>query len=1039
MISFTIKLTSSSFRVFFTLLLLSSFNVFGSSSPAGQKEADALLKWKATLDEQTQSFLSSWDGNGHCNWTGIICDKSISVSHLNLSSSGLKGTLHGFNFSTFPKLTVLDLSSNYLSGTIPADVCNLSRLTYLNLSSNFLSGEIPVSIGNMTNLLVLSLYKNKLSGLIPQQIRMLKSLNELDLSENDLVGCIHPSIGNLANLSYLSLSNNKFSGSIPKEIGNLTNLSYLSLFNNNISGSIPKEIGMLGSLEELYLYNNSLVGEIPSSIGNLSELLSLYLLKNKLSGSIPQEIGMLKSLKELDLAENNLVGSLPPSIGMLGSLVALKLCKNSLSGSIPAEINNLTNLKSFELSQNNFTGHLPQLVCHSGVLVNFTVNNNNFQGPIPKSFKNCISLFRVRLEHNQLTGNVSEDLGIYPNLNYLDLSDNKLIGELSSKWGRCHNLTSLRLSNNNISGEIPSELGKATQLQVLDLSSNHLTGGIPKELGQLKFLFKLMLNDNHLSGRIPPEIEMLSSLSNLNLAENNLNGSIPRWLSKFKTLLELNLSANRFSGGVPSEVGSLTFLQVLDLSQNLLIGEIPEQVGNLKSLEKLNFSHNKLFGRIPSTFDGMLSLVFVDISDNQFEGPLPHNKAFQEASFEAFGNNKGLCGNITGLESCSSNLNHDVDQKKKSKIVIATAVPILCTLSLVFIVFGILSFSQRIEKRSKNMPRIVAIDNLFAICNYDGKMMYRNIVEATEEFDSKYCIGAGGYGSVYKAKLSNGQLVAVKKLHQLPEGGVVDQKAFYSEIQALTEIRHRNILKLHGFCSHPRHSFLVYEFLEGGSLEKILKSEEEATGFDWIKRINVVKGLANALSYMHHDCSPPVVHRDISSKNILLDSNYEAHVADFGAPRLLKPDSSNWTLFEGTIGYSAPELAYTMQVNEKCDVFSFGVLTLETLMGKHPADLISFMSSSSSSLYPSCSPSETFSHLLVKDLLDRRLPSPRGQTAAEVVFIVKVASQCLHASPQSRPSMQQVFQELSTRNPPSLDLFHTITLSQLLDSCSYTS
>ncbi|KAL4282832.1 hypothetical protein GQ457_16G001510 [Hibiscus cannabinus] len=1037
MLSFTSKLTSASFRVFFTLLLLSSFNVFGSSSAAGQKEADALLKWKASLDDQTQSFLSSWDGNGHCNWTGVICDKSSSVSHLNLSSSGLKGTLHGFNFSAFPELTVVDLSSNYLRGTIPADVGNLSRLTYLDLSSNKISGsipkeigmlssleelylynnsfvgEIPASIGNLTNILFLSLYKNELYGSIPQQIGMLKSLNILDLSRNNLTGCLPPSIRNLANLSYLSLSNNK------------------------ILGSIPREIGMLGSLEQLYLYNNSFFGEIPASIGNLTNLLFLYLYKNKLSGSIPQQIGMLKSLNNLELDENNMIGCLPPSIGNLSNLSRLSLSHNSLSGFIPAEMNNLTNLRSFSLFENYLTGHLPQ-VCLGGVLENLTANNNYFTGPIPESLKNCTSLYRVRLDHNQLTGNVSDDLGIYPNLNYLDLSDNKLMGEVSSKWGQCHNLTSLRLSNNNITGEIPSELGKTTQLRVCDLSSNHLTGGIPKELGQLKFLFKLMLNDNHLSGRIPPEIEMLSDLASLNLAANNLNGSIPGWLSKFKSLLELNLSVNSFSGRIPSEVGSLSFLQVLDLSHNLLTGEIPEQVGNLISLEKLNLSHNNLFGRIPSTFDGMLSLISVDISDNQLEGPLPHNKAFREASFEAFRNNKGLCGNITGLESCSSDLNHDVDQKKKSRIVIATVVPILCTLLLVFVVFGILSFSQRRKKNTENTPQVVVSDNLFAICNYDGKMMYKNIVEATEEFDWKYCIGVGGYGSVYKAKLSDGQMVAVKKLHLLSEGEVVDQKAFYSEIQALTEIRHRNILKLHGFCSHPRHSFLVYEYLEGGSLEKILKSDEQATEFDWTKRINVVKGLANALSYMHHDCSPPIVHRDISSKNILLDSDYEAHVADFGAARLLKPDSSNWTPFEGTFGYSAPELAYTMQVNEKCDAFSFGAVTLETLMGMHPGELISFMSSSSSSSSLSAS-SATFSHLLVKDLLDGRLPSPRRRAGAEVVSIVKVASQCLHGSPQSRPSMQQVSQELSTRNPPSLDLFHTITLSQLLDSSSYTS
>ncbi|KAE8656603.1 hypothetical protein F3Y22_tig00116997pilonHSYRG00038 [Hibiscus syriacus] len=184
--------------------------------------------------------------------------------------------------------------------------------------------------------------------------------------------------------------------------------------------------------------------------------------------------------------------------------------------------------------------------------------------------------------------------------------------------------------------------------------------------------------------------------------------------------------------------------------------------------------------------------------------------------------------------------------------------------------------------------------------------------------------------------------------------------------------------------------------------------------------------------------TPNFVHRDISSKNILLDSDYEAHVANFGAARLLKPDSLNWTQFGGTLGYSAPELAYAMQVNEKCDVFSFGVVTLETLMGRHPGDLIYFLSSSFPSVSPSCSSSASFSNLLLKDLLDQRLPSPRKRTAATLVTIVKLASRCLHASPQSRPTMQQVSRELSTRSPPSVMQFHTIKLSQLLDSSSCT-
>ncbi|KAF2318464.1 hypothetical protein GH714_007999 [Hevea brasiliensis] len=164
----------------------------------------------------------------------------------------------------------------------------------------------------------------------------------------------------------------------------------------------------------------------------------------------------------------------------------------------------------------------------------------------------------------------------------------------------------------------------------------------------------------------------------------------------------------------------------------------------------------------------------------------------------------------------------------------------------------------------------------------------------------------GGYGIVYKAVLPTGQVIAIKKLHQSQDGMTSNLKAFRSEIRALSDVRHRNIVKLYGFCSHPKNSFLVYEYVERGSLKMILSKDEKAMELDWKKRLNIVKGIANALCYMHCDCSPPIVHRDISSNNVLLDLEYEAHVSDFGTARLLMPDSSNWTSFAGTLGYVAP-------------------------------------------------------------------------------------------------------------------------------------
>ena len=207
--------------------------------------------------------------------------------------------------------------------------------------------------------------------------------------------------------------------------------------------------------------------------------------------------------------------------------------------------------------------------------------------------------------------------------------------------------------------------------------------------------------------------------------------------------------------------------------------------------------------------------------------------------------------------------------------------------------------------RAKESEKALS-EEVFSIWSHDGKVMFENIIEATDNFNDKYLIGVGGQGSVYKAELSSDQVYAVKKLHVEADGEQHNLKAFENEIQALTEIRHRNIIKLCGYCKHTRFSFLVYKFLEGGSLDQILSNDTKAAAFDWEKRVNVVKGVANALSYMHHDCSPPIIHRDISSKNILLDSQYEAHVSDFGTAKILKPDSHTWTTFAVTYGYAAP-------------------------------------------------------------------------------------------------------------------------------------
>ncbi|KAH7847447.1 hypothetical protein Vadar_026166 [Vaccinium darrowii] len=331
--------------------------------------------------------------------------------------------------------------------------------------------------------------------------------------------------------------------------------------------------------------------------------------------------------------------------------------------------------------------------------------------------------------------------------------------------------------------------------------------------------------------------------------------------------------------------------------------------------------------------------------------------------------------------------------------------------------FVVYFFCSRKTQKIQTEARATKNGDICSIWNYDGRIAYEDIIKATNDFDDRYCIGKGGYGSVYRAQLPSGKVVALKKLHRLEAQDPVFDHCFRNEVQILSNVRHKNIVKLYGFCLHNKGMFLVCEYIEKGSLFCALRFDTEASKIGWIKRVNIVKAMAHALSYLHHNCTPPIVHRDISSNNILLNSQLEAFVADFGTARLLNPNLSNRTGIAGTYGYIAPELAYTMVVTEKCDVYSFGVVALETIMGRHPGDLLSSLASP---------PSE---NMMIVDVLDPRLPLPTNPVVAgNIVLVATLAFACLHPEPGSRPMMRRISQEFLSQRKAMVAPLRTISL-----------
>ncbi|XP_047307785.1 receptor-like protein kinase 5 [Impatiens glandulifera] len=908
----------SSLSILSLFLLPCIFLPFLANSQLPNEEEAILLNIKKIWSNPP--VLSHWvpssSNSTHCNWPEIICSN---------------GYVTG--------IQLIDLN---LTEPIPPFICDLKNLTHIDFQLNYFSGPFPKAFYNCTNLQYLDLSQNTFTGPIPNDIDSLsKHLNFLNLLANNFIGDIPPAIGRFPELKSLNLIQNKFNGSFPSEIGDLLNLEFLELsFNNftpseipkrftqlqklkifsirssNLIGEIPVQIGNMTDLVVLDLNSNALTGEIPKGLLLLKNLTTIWLYKNRLSGPIPRpiesmnleiidlsenffmngtipfEFGNLENLKELSLFDNQFSGGLPENLGRLTGFQILRLWNNSFEGTIPQDLGRYSNITDFQVSSNKFTGFLPDGLCERGVLKGLIAFDNNFTGELPKSIGNCPALKTVQVQgNNHLTGEIPIGLWTSFNLSVLILNDNSFTGELPDTIAM--NLSRIELSNNKFSGEIPNSVSSWIRLTVFNASNNLFTGGIPQGLTSLPSITTILLDNNRLSGNLPFDI------------------------ISWKVLNMLNLRGNQLSGEIPPKFGSLPSLTDLDLSNNQFSGEIPPEFNDLK-LNVLNLSNNKFWGKIPSVFEnGGYNYSFLD--------------------------NSGLCANnpSVGINLCSE-LTKNSRRKSKSWFVVMAVV-----LAVLFIVSGLLLslFAVGYYKKRK-----LEMNSKWKLTSFQRlEFTEMNILPGLTE---KNLIGSGGSGKVYRVPINRSsgsvQFVAVKKISNKQNLDERTDKEFQAEVKILSTIRHSNIVKLMCCVSSDKSKLLVYEFLDNRSLDRWLHTRKDNCvqpcdlgsvhqfTLDWPKRLRIAIGAARGLSYMHHDCTPAVIHRDVKSSNILLDSYFNAKVADFGLAKiLLNPGEANtMSVIAGSIGYMSPEYAQTTRVNEKIDVYSFGVVLLELVTGK---------------------------------------------------------------------------------------------------------
>ncbi|MED6209477.1 hypothetical protein PIB30_055068 [Stylosanthes scabra] len=717
--------------------------------------------------------LSNIDISGNADLHGSFPDFPLNGSFhtITVADTNFSGRLP-LSIGNMVHLSSLDLSHCNFSGTIPSKLFELREIDDIDLSHNKFIGAIP-SLSKAKKLAYLDLSANGLTGPISSsaQFEGMQSLLSINLSYNSISGSIPSSLFMIPSLEEVYLSNNQFS-KLEESTGVFSLKLYtLDISYNNLSGSIPSFIFQLSGLSYLQLGNNKLLWPITSSIIQLRNLVQLDLSSNKLNGPLPiGALAQLENLSDLDLSFNkiddvNVTHVVNSTFPQLSSLTMAYCNLKTFPDFLRSEIGVLN------LGSNKLTGHIPDTFPSSCALQTIVLNGNQLAGSLPKSLEHCIALEVLDVGRNQTIGAFPCFLSHITTLRVLVLRNNKFHGPMgchkdNSVWNM---IQIVDVAFNNFSGELPVNWFRGWKKMI----SND--DGVKSEPSNIQFdvYQNFMLPDYQDSimiiskGQEMELVKILTIFTSIDFSYNQFEGAIPKELMDFKALHLLNLSHNALSGQIPSSIGNLNQLESLDLSMNSLEREIPSELANLNFLSYLNLSFNHLTGKIPtgtqlqsfeaSSFEGNDGLYGPPLTKTPNHGmhplpPLPEQPPCGSLACEVHWNLVSAeVGLVFGLGSIIGPL---LFWKRWRMRYCQFLDKILCRIFPQLCheyerrggqTYRVLLLARRIK--SRRIEEFTAKNgDLFSIWNYDGKIAFEDTIEATQDFDIRYCIGTGAYG-----------------------------------------------------------------------------------------------------------------------------------------------------------------------------------------------------------------------------------------------------------------------------------------------------